>query len=442
MAKLSKLAEEMMVQILSRLPAKSLMRFKCIHTSWYALINNPNFITKHLSVSKHNKLSSFITILFKRFVLRDMNTGKKDVVLSLFNLFYDDDDDEEDAEEHHLDTVIEDLHVPPSMRLMRIDRYGYERVELLGHCDGIVCLSDMREKVVLCNPAIKEFKLLPVSNLLLSSPDFRTDVEPTVAMGFGYDLTSKTYKVVRILQNEREFIDDDRVIIHPPKAEVYSLVTNYWKEIKTNNLVKDTVTAWPLQKIYAVNSTHCKGIIYWCAKEYPNETVICYTPDEDEVFECPKDCTISFHLADETFHVLSSPNLSCKVFGLWNESIAISGWNIENSTDIWVLDEIGATEGSWIKYLTFEPAVSIYSPLAFAGKNDQFLYVGMDQSVVIFYDSRTKKCKYLPMEGVSLRNYEAAFYVNSIVSIKGGNNDVMQDNCSDIVSHSFPDEEV
>ncbi|KAL6146534.1 hypothetical protein ACLB2K_057212 [Fragaria x ananassa] len=192
----------MLVQILSRLPPKSLMRFKCVHTSWCALINNPNFATKHLSVSKHNKLSSFTTILFKRYVLKDMNTAKEDIVLSLFNLFHEDDDNDDDAAEHHLDSVMEDLHVPPSMRLLRIDRYGTKRVLLLGHCDGIICLCDMRERVVLCNPSIKEFKLLPVSNLLLSSPYFTTDdCDPTETMGIGYDL-----KVVRILIRREEFL--------------------------------------------------------------------------------------------------------------------------------------------------------------------------------------------------------------------------------------------
>jgi hypothetical protein len=43
------LPKDLSMEILSRLPVKSLMRFKCISKSWCALITNPNFITKHLT---------------------------------------------------------------------------------------------------------------------------------------------------------------------------------------------------------------------------------------------------------------------------------------------------------------------------------------------------------------------------------------------------------
>lgn len=48
--------------------------------------------------------------------------------------------------------------------------------------------------IVLCNPAIKDFKLLPESQLALSSPESF----PTAAVGFGCDLRLRNYKVVRL----------------------------------------------------------------------------------------------------------------------------------------------------------------------------------------------------------------------------------------------------
>lgn len=41
------LSEEMMIEILSRLAVKLILRFKCISKSWYVLPKNHNFISKH-----------------------------------------------------------------------------------------------------------------------------------------------------------------------------------------------------------------------------------------------------------------------------------------------------------------------------------------------------------------------------------------------------------
>ncbi|KAL6132729.1 hypothetical protein ACLB2K_064968 [Fragaria x ananassa] len=219
----------MKVQILSRLPPKSLMRFKCVHRSWRALISSSNFAAKHVSASTDNKPSSTATILFKRYAL-DLITKRRDIVLSLLDLCNDDinrvDDDD------NLNIPLEDLYVPLSMGLKRRDIWtGIECIELACHYNGIICLTDYRKRVVLCNPAIKEFNRLPVSSLALSAVEHKPQGSSTAAVGFGCDLKCEEYKVVRVLYSEREFHDND-IVIHPPRAEVYSLATNCWKEIK------------------------------------------------------------------------------------------------------------------------------------------------------------------------------------------------------------------
>ncbi|CAN6586603.1 unnamed protein product [Malus baccata var. baccata] len=68
----------MVVEILSRLPPKSLMRFKCVRRSWCDLIKNPNFVEKHLSKPKHNKLASSTSIIVKRTVPKGTNVKDKE----------------------------------------------------------------------------------------------------------------------------------------------------------------------------------------------------------------------------------------------------------------------------------------------------------------------------------------------------------------------------
>ncbi|XP_062009191.1 putative F-box protein At3g24700 isoform X3 [Rosa rugosa] len=55
--------------ILSRLPAKSLLRFRCVCKAWRALISDPYFIRKHLSCID-TKISTSYSLLIKEQIFR------------------------------------------------------------------------------------------------------------------------------------------------------------------------------------------------------------------------------------------------------------------------------------------------------------------------------------------------------------------------------------
>lgn len=429
-SEISKYPEVTMVEILSRVPPKSLMRFKSVRKSWSSLINNPDFAAKHVSVSRHNKLST--TILFKHFVLPDLNTDKKEMVLSLFSFCNDQDDNGDE----NLDSILEDLHIPRSMGLKSWDRcFPNNRVEVSSHCDGIICLADqghgLIQNIVLCNPSIKEFKLLPESPIALSTSCYTSSL---MAAGFGCDLKSKMYKVVRISHNTWQSFDDGGPdVAHHLDAEVYSLQTNSWKEIKNDNLIKEDMLVWPT--LYASTmGIYCKGVLYWCGYEEKKDIKYVYTDDEedhdgdDNPCESNKPAIVSFDIGAEEFQIISVPHdqhLQGGALGLWNDTIALCsrpGHWMSKSVDIWVLDEICA---SWTKFLTIEePVVDVEPyPLTLFGKSSkQFVLVVMDRCVVIFFDIFTNKVKYLPLNGALLEWSQAVEYVTSIVSLKGAGN--------------------
>ncbi|KAK9930465.1 hypothetical protein M0R45_027502 [Rubus argutus] len=92
---MTEFGKDLVEKILSILPPKTLMRFKCTSKEWYALINNPS---------------------------------------------------------------VEDIKIPLSMIL----KTSGESLGIIGHCNGIICLLLVDSfQVILWNPAIQEFKLLP-----------------------------------------------------------------------------------------------------------------------------------------------------------------------------------------------------------------------------------------------------------------------------------------
>ncbi|XP_024027981.1 uncharacterized protein LOC112093544 [Morus notabilis] len=88
------------------------------------------------------------------------------------------------------------------------------------HCDGIVFLPDRStNKIVLCNPAIREFKLLQGSC-------FGSNFGKHIMAGFGYDAISNVYKVVRVVRLHSTDVDA------PIGAEVCTLGGNHGESLR------------------------------------------------------------------------------------------------------------------------------------------------------------------------------------------------------------------
>ncbi|XP_062005573.1 putative F-box protein At3g16210 [Rosa rugosa] len=300
MSELSKFAEEIMVEIMSRLHPKSLMRFKCVRRSWNDLINNPNFAAKHLSSSKRTELSSSsTTILFSHFLIADLNPVEMEMVLSLFNFRNDFDG-----------CFLEDIHFPHSMGLECRGEFkdAGSTFQMSCHCDGIICLAglwsmDKNLPLFYAIQLSRNSSFFPSRSLpSLASPEFF----PTAAVGFGCDLKSNNYKVVRLIHSGRDHndqVDYNVIVIPPPKAEVYNLLTNSWKEIKSDGLVKENTIVFPDSNAQT-KRIYFKGTFYWCAVEQEKVLKVAYTGDDEQnETELMNAHIISFDIGDETFHV-------------------------------------------------------------------------------------------------------------------------------------------
>ncbi|GAU20084.1 hypothetical protein TSUD_381760 [Trifolium subterraneum] len=174
---------ELIAEILSKLPVKSLMQFQCVCKSWKSLISDPKFAKKHLRMStKHHHLISTFANSALDYPLTSLFT---DVTATAMQLEYP---------------------------LTKQYRHCFDPI--VSSCHGILCIAIDYVSVVLWNPSISKFTRLPSLDKSLYCYGF----------SFGYDHSSDTYKVVAcgIVINGN---------VKKP-VKVHTLGTNSWRTIQ------------------------------------------------------------------------------------------------------------------------------------------------------------------------------------------------------------------
>ena len=183
------LNEEIVMEILLRLPVKSLIKFNCVCRGWRDLINSRHFINMHLCLAQSTEY-----IIVKR--LRD--------------------EDNKNVLSFHSPADESLLAAAPELELPELDEANWP-LQLIGPCNGIVCLRDFHEGIHLCNPMTRKFRTLPQSSF--GSPG--GFLRQTHVVGLGFDSTIDDYKVVRIFESS----------LYDFRAEIYNLSTDSWRQV-------------------------------------------------------------------------------------------------------------------------------------------------------------------------------------------------------------------
>ncbi|XP_062018299.1 uncharacterized protein LOC133734694 isoform X2 [Rosa rugosa] len=430
--------ENLVEKILSTLPPKALMRFKCASKVWYALINDPRFVAKHLFNYNYNSNSKLLLFMKRRLVSEDIKDTANEITeevegqleFSLLNLC-NNDDDIDNGEDSIIISSVEDIKIPLCTSL----KTRGEAVHIVGHCNGIICLVlgvvANSFQLLLWNPAIQEFKLLP-PRPYLQDVDWERSLWFKYVHGFGYDPKLNEYKVVSIgLVYPDDFRDDGYVIHHPPKPAIYTLSTDSWKEIKTNAF--ETETTLLLPENFQIQF---KQMFYWLGYEQHKELDL-FDIDEDSIGPV----IILLDIENEVFHDIMLPDSLYPRYVMFNPSLYINGmqlrvWNEspalfvlvdklqgikpeeDESFVIWVLDELG---GAWTKHMTLEPTEK---PLSLLNTNK--IVINDFMGLVLSYELRSKRLKDILIQNtpyshiyVQLDDIAAVVYVKSIVSVLG-----------------------
>ncbi|KAH1045519.1 hypothetical protein J1N35_036303 [Gossypium stocksii] len=370
--------EALVMEILCKLPVKSLIRFNCVCKYWCSSFQTPRFISKHY----HNNLkNNNLNPLLQRF---DANAN-----LPFFSQL------SVEKDENFL--VKQNILFP---------FFIHDSPHVWGTRHGLLCLHNswMNEfEVAIWNPSTREFKILPPSSVQRPTYPGLTCQHVIFDCGaFEFDFKTDDYKFIRFVT--LCFIDSESGIESPDdvsQVELYSLKCDSWKEIPSPNYT-------PFD--FYLSNNCLDGICYWL-------TTTGNSPYEEVMI-------LSFDMANEKFSVsptlefvgfFSKINIRALVF---NGSVGVlvsPMGGIDKSFDLWVMNG-----GVWTKQFSIESIPGVFSPLGF-WKNDELFLLNTNYEVVLF-DPSTQELKVLGIN-TSLdhhREYVSLFfYVESLVSING-----------------------
>jgi len=289
---------ELIVQILSRLAVKSLLRFKCVCKSWLSLISHdPHFANSHFQItaSTHTRKIMFITSSLS-------DTLSFDFEVSIRN-----------------NTVIE----RPNPNFITPLSDGL--IEIVSSCRGFIFLHH-NSSFYLWNPSTRVHKQIPLSPIELNV-DVVDAYDCFYLYGFGYDQLRDDYLVVSV--------SFDPTLVHCySRLEFFSLRDNTWKVLEG--------TRFPYMNDYGdprVGSLF-NGAIHWLAYHHDlvKNVILAFDLTERKLLEMP--------FLDGSGHEIQ--NCELWVFGEFLSLWAMDYGN--RSVEIWVMEEYKVLS-SWTKAL-------------------------------------------------------------------------------------------
>ncbi|KAH7837953.1 hypothetical protein Vadar_020035 [Vaccinium darrowii] len=176
------------VEILLRLPVEPLLSFRGVSKPFRALIDSHDFIKSHLKQSIETK--NYLSFILGQHSLHSVDLASLDNAVEL---------------DHAL--------------ISRV--YG---TEVLGSCDGLICLYNCQEDMAIWNPSTRRYHKLPV--LEIDSLGY-VPVCNNLIHGFGYDPVTDDYKVVSFFQLLKGGTDSFGSFV-----KVYSMKSNSWRRIQ------------------------------------------------------------------------------------------------------------------------------------------------------------------------------------------------------------------
>lgn len=356
------LPHELMEEILTNLPVKSLLRFKCVSKPWRSLISGKSFTKYHLKksshLSHHNLIYSYYNLSWSSF--QPIYHGLRSFSLTCLI-------DEQDYEDYSVITT-SNLHPPMGIR-------GLE-IKILGSCNGLILILVRWERLFLWNPSTRKVK-----NITPKRSSLRSRV-----YGLGYDDSTDDYKVVCIVTSPK-----------PYQTEIYSLRHDSWKKIA--NFEK----GFPK----GISGKFVNGKLHWRVVE------------DGGVWDI-----VSLSMVDEKYEIVARPqhvsdnDYSQSTLNDLRGYLSLLAIDSKFDLNVWVMMRYGVRE-SWTKVWTFSdysaPMKDIDARPLWFGENGDFALI-YDKSTIVVYNGKNKLSKYHRYALHTTLVVELDIYVESLVS--------------------------
>ncbi|KAK9741610.1 hypothetical protein RND81_03G117200 [Saponaria officinalis] len=324
--------QELLVNILSRLPAKSIARCRCVWKPWRCLLSEAHFIKAHLDRTKEFIYNGLLMLISS-----ESNTMYR-ASISYNSL-------------SEISALATELSFAVSL--------GF-RNEGIPSCNRLMLIEDGTDKRLLVNPTTKEVRALPVSPYALdpraSFTMYGLEYDHVSMYGLGYDHVSDDYKVVTLsyYYTDKHELDSEMFV------NVYSVRSGTWK--------KGESSPYDHAVGHVISGVFFGGRIHWLARR---------TSDHSSVI-------VGFDLTEEKFHEVPAPSSIDGHNFVYNRLVVLGGclsifpsWTLKE-TDVWMLKEYGVKQ-SWTKF-SIPHDESDFTPLVFmAGQRE----------VVVVKDERT-----------------------------------------------------
>ncbi|KAL5059114.1 hypothetical protein RYX36_030718 [Vicia faba] len=299
------LPEELIVQVLSYLPVKSLTQLRCVTKAWNTIISDPKFIKLHLQRStKDTNLTQILCVSADSFI-----------------------------QPYPLNTLLNTPFINDSTELndscSELSPDSDNSYQFIGSCNGLLCyrvfsFTDFQNTLFqLWNPATKAFSIYfgRHSNSHTNIYDYLR----FSMFSFGYDNSTDTYKIL---------------YMGPNKVEIFSYGGNVWKLIQLFHVVPlDHWNIAPRKRRTFNQDMYLNDTINFLARDIAEDIVI-----------------ISVNLGTETYREMLPPQdfvevpLHLPTISVLEDSLCFCHHTQKTDFIIWKMKELGI-EKSWTQFL-------------------------------------------------------------------------------------------